>query len=414
MAGVTTALALGASAIGGAMSASAQNKAMRQAADAAAFNPWGVSGGGGNITFQDGQIQGTLDPTQQMFQNMFTQQFQRSFGGGAYGSGAINLGSTIGREQLPGLFQGALDASMQTPQAAANMFSQNAANQALMGQNIGQSFLGMAQQFGGRQIGANEGQAQQLFGQGFGALGNTDFSQIADQQIAAARAYARPGEERAVDSKFQNLYNKGILSQTGGERQIGELALAQEQADIQRVMGAQQFANVLGEQNRAFGLNAINQGFGARQMDQSFNLGAGQLFGQMGQGMLNYGAGQAQSGLNAQFGLSDLINSRGQQRLANATSLLGLGSDLQNTNMNQAMGFFGGNLAMNDQLRQLMALGVNTGSAGAAAGAQQAQYLSQTGGSPMGSFLSGMGGGLMGGIADGGISGGKSIFSFFK
>lgn len=396
MAGITAAVAIGASAIGGAMKASAQNKAMKNAANAAQFNPYNVNGAGGNVTFgRNNTVNVTADPMMQQFQGMFGQQAMNMFGPGQYGIGGINFGQQAGIEFLPQMFQSAMNASMQTPDQAANMFSQNAANQALMGQDVGQGFLGMAQQMGLQQTGANEGQAQQLFGAGFNALNNTDFSQLADQQIALQRQYARPMEERAVNDKFQSLFNSGALGATGGQRQIGELALAQEQADIQRVMGAQQFANMLGQQNQAFGLSAIGQGFNARQMDQTFNQNAANLFGGLGMNMLNYGAGQAQAGLNAQFGLSDMLNTRGQQRLANVQQVLGLGAGLQQGNINSALGLFGGNLAINDQLRQLMALGGNIGGQQAAAGAQQAQYLSQTGGSPFGSFLGGLGSGMM-------------------
>jgi hypothetical protein len=74
---------------------------------------------------------------------------------------------------------------------------------------------------------------------------------------------------------------------------------------------------------------------------------------------------------------------------------MGFGSGLQNQNMNQALGMFGGVQNLNQQQRQLAALGINAGSAGAAAGANQANYLSQTGASPMGSFLTGLGGSMM-------------------
>lgn len=394
MAGITTALAIGASAVGGAMKSRAQQKAANAAAAGAQFSPWNIGGAGGNINFNNGKISAGLDPNQQMMQNVFQNMFGNIAAGGGFNQEAAMAASQMGTQALPSVFQGAMDASQQIPVDAVNAFTQNAMNNAQFGQGFGMNALAQAAQFGGQQTGLNEGLAQGLFSRAQGLM-DQQFTDVRDAQLANARALARPGEERAVNAKFQNLFNRGVLSQTGGERQIGELALAQEQADIQRQFGAEQFANQLTQQNRQFAGNLLGQGLQGRQMDQSFNLGAGGLFANMGQGMMQFGAGQAGAGLGAQMSLSDMINTRGQQRLANTQNLLGFGQNINQSNINQMLSMFGAQSQQNADLRNLMALGINAGGQQAAGGAAAGNLMMQGAGSPMGSFLGGLGAGLM-------------------
>lgn len=395
MAGVTTALALGAMGVGGAMNAKSQQDMAKRAAAGAQFNPWNVSGAGGVVDFSNGQINANFDRAGQFRNNAFQDMFMNIAGGGGFGQQAAQYANDIGTSQLAPAFWGAQEASQQIPVDAANLFSQYSADNAAFGQNFGMNALAQASNFGGKQTGINEGLAQGLFSQAQNAF-SQDFSGIAADQLARSRQLARPAEERAVNAKFQNLFNRGALSSTGGERQIGELALAQEQADINRQFGADQFANQLLQQNRQFGLNAIGQGLQGRSLDQNFNLGAGQLFAGMGQNALNFGQNAGLQGLNAQFGLSDMINSRGQQRLANVQNLLGFGNQLTQSNLNQMLGIQGGMSMQNADLRNLIALGINAGGQGAAAGANAGNLMMQGAGSPFGSFLEGIGGGYMG------------------
>jgi hypothetical protein len=268
------------------MSSQSEKDAMQEAAAAAAFNPYNVRGGGGSATFDPmGTIRMGDDEQSAMFRNLFAQQGQNLLQGGGFGEGAINFANTQGSQMMPGMFQGALNASsLGNLGQNVDAFSQYANQNAMLGQQMGMGQMGLANQFAQRQTGINEGAAQGLFGQGFSALGNTNQDQLTSQFIDRQRAFARPGEERAVNSKFQNLYNRGILSSSGGERQIGDLAQAQEMADIQRVNAGEQFGNMVSQQNRQFGLGAIGAGFGARAQDQRFNQNAAQLFGNMGQG----------------------------------------------------------------------------------------------------------------------------------
>lgn len=381
----------GLSLLGGLMGNDAQADAARQAAEMARFRPYNVSGAGGEATFDGQNLSLRGDATTQDLQGLLSGRALDQLAGGGFGSGAIGFANDVGSNMLPGLFGGALEASQMIPTGAFNQFANQANQNAQFGFGAGQNFLGQAAAFGSSQRGINDQLAQGLFGRA-GSLFDQDFSNIRDEQLSIARNLARPAEDRAVNSKFQNLFNRGALSQTGGERQIGELALAQEQADYGRQLGSSQFANQLLQQNRQFGQGLLGSGLQARGLDQSFNLGAGGLMGNLGANLLNFGGQQAGAGLNALTNLSNLQNSRGQQRLQNATSLLGFGGNLNQSNLNQSLGLLSGYRGLNADLRQLGALGGNLGQAGSNAGANAGQLLANgTGGSPVGSALSGLG-----------------------
>jgi hypothetical protein len=368
-----------------------QDKRAQQAAQMAQFNPFNIDlGGFGRVSFEDGTARAQMTPAQQQLAGLFQGGASNLLGGGAANQFGINQSIGLGSSDLGGAFAGAQQQGLPM-QALQNFMQSNQLGQGL-GFGGGQQALDLARQFGTSQTGINEGVAQGLFGQGFNALGNTDFSSLAADQLARSRQLARPAEERAVNSKFQNLFNRGALASTGGQRQVGELALAQEQADIGRQFGADQFANQLAQQNRQFGLSSIGQGLGARAQDQQFNLGAANLFGGMGQNLLNFGAGQARQGLDAQLGFNQIGNQRAQQRLANAQNMLGFGSQMQSNNIRDALGLQGGSSQMAGDLRNLIALGGNLGGQQSQAGAQAGNFLMQGAGSPLGEFLQGFGG----------------------
>lgn len=394
MAAVTAGIvALGA---GAAMNAKAKRDAGRRAWESSRWGGFDLNGGGGRISFgPDGAMHGIADSDMQMFRNLFSGMSQDIAGGGGFGQDAIDFANFGGSAALPGAFGSAMDASMQLPTGAVDAFTNFSAGNAALGQAFGANALGTAASFAGQQTGINEGIAQQLFGFGSDALNNTDFSSLAADQLSRQRAFARPGEERAVNSKFQNLFNRGALSSTSGERQLGELALTQELADIQRVNSAEGFANMLQQQNRSFGLNAFGAGLGARAQDQSFNLNAANTFGGLGLNALSFGQNAGQAGLNTQLGFSELINSRGQQRLANAQGLLGFGQQLNMGNFGQLMQLFGGIGAMNTQMQNLMALSGNLSAQRSAANAGASGFAVGSAGSPFGSFLQGIGQGML-------------------
>jgi hypothetical protein len=376
------------------MQAREGRKAAQAAADAAAFNPYAMVGPSGYTSISDGQMRYNEGEDTKLQRGTFNDMFANIAGGGGFNQEAANMMSQMGTGMLPGVFGGAMDASAQIPTGAFNAFTQNAMNNAAYGQNFGMGAMGQAMDFAGRQTGINEGQVQNMMSRG-NQLMNQDYSQLAADQLARSRELARPAEERAVNAKFQNLFNRGVLSQTGGERQVGELALAQEQADIQRQFGADQFAASRLDADRNAAFNLFGQGFQGRGLDQQFNLGAAGQFANMGTNMLNFGAGQAGQGLGARVQMSDMINSRGQQRIKNVTDLLGFGQGINEGNINQMLGMFGAGQQLDTNARNWLALGINSGSAQSAAGAQQGNFMMRGAGSPFGSFLEGLGGGYM-------------------
>ena len=336
------------SAVGGFMSARNQKKAAQAAAAGAQFNPWNISGPGGGVNFSNGTARATDSAENAMMRGGFSDVANMGFQNALMGPGQVM--SAMGAGAMPGAFQGAMDASQFIPSQAFGQFGNLAG-----------------------------GQAGALNAFGMNALQNSDFSALAQDQLSRMRAQARPGEERAVNAKFQNLFNRGALSATSGERQIGELALSQEMADIQRSMNADQFANVLQQQNRNFGLGAMGQALGA-----------------------------GQAGLQSQIGFADMTNQRAQQRMQNAFQMFGMGQDTTNNAINQAMTANQGIQGINATNRANIALGANMGAAGASAGAQAGQLAMQGAHSPMGSFLGAFGGAIpnfnFGGFGGGGSS----------
>ena len=379
-------------AIGGGLNASKKKKALQEAAEMSKFKGFDISGAGGNLTFGDNSVSVSPDAQSAGFQDAFASAFSDIMSGGGYGGQAINLAQNMGTSALPWTFAGAMQASDPTSALMAgnihNAFSQG---NALFGQAAGMNNLAMMQDFANRQGGFNEGMNQNMFNLGLDAMVNADYSGLRDDFLTRQRAYARPGEERAVDSKLTNLFSRGTLQQTGGDRKIGELALQQELADIQRVNSAEQLAMQQQAADRGFGLSAVSQGYGGRGMDMANNAQMANLFGNTGLGLMQFGQGASQSGFNTMLGLNELVNTRGQQRLLNTQNLLGFGAGLQNQNMNQAMGFFGGYQNVNDALRNLIALGGNLGSEQALAGARAGSFAAQRGFSPFGTFLEGFG-----------------------
>jgi hypothetical protein len=145
------------------------------------------------------------------------------------------------------------------------------------------------------------------------------------------------------------------------------------------------------QQNRQFGLQNMAAGQGFRAQDDAFNLQRAGLFGNQAQNFMNFGQQAGGQGFGAAVTGSQLANTRGQQRLANAGQLFGFGQQAGQQQFGQMLGAFGANTQQNADLRNLIALGGNLGSAGASAGANQGGFTSQTGGSAAGTFLSGLG-----------------------
>ena len=363
-------MVLGAAISGGAALAGgilgSNDDALKDAARAAEFRPVRINTGSGSIDFNRFGDNRTLDvaladPLEQARAGLFggisgSNQFL-PFGSdldSALRSGQFNIGSLLsglGVGGMPGAFSG---------------FDQQLGINQLQDQGFLSRFLG------------ETGQAQQLgLGTGFGAntlglgmLGNSDFSQIADQQLQRLRSEALPDEQRFANQTINNLFNTGRLGAPGGAQALGRLQESQDKADLGRQGAAFDFANRLRQQN-------LQTGSGLLGIANSSVAGLGNL---------------ARQRADAGFLFGDRSLSRADQRLSNLQRQFGFGEDLrqrQSTGLlSQLLGLEG---TLFDRERGLLDDSIRAGGAASAAGANAGQFLSQTGGSELGGLLGGVG-----------------------
>ena len=213
-------------------------------------------------------------------------------------------------------------------------FSQQSGNTAFggMGGLMGQLQGSLGQDFSG-------GLQNQLFGQGMqNQMAAGDQSALFNQSLATQRAAAQPQMDRQTNRLQDQLFAKGLLGQNStatGEafRGLGE---AHAQADLgfqNNAFGqSQQMAQFLGQ----LGGQQMGQGqqFLGQNMNQ-FNQNIGQQMGLEGQGF-----NQNLQGMNFNA-------SQGQNRLAAAQGLFGLGNDVMGQNVGLGLGASDSLLAMN-------------------------------------------------------------------
>jgi len=170
------------------------------------------------------------------------------------------------------------------------------------------------------------------------AGGAPSFNQLASERLASLRASARPAEERTTQAALERLYGQGRLGTTGGQRALGELARAQEEADIARTIAAQDFAqqqqNVLANQaiqRGQLGLSALGGALGGQQFLTGTGtnlLGMGTQVGQFGRTLQEQARGMDINTLLAATG-QDVAARMGQAGLGQG--LFGLGAQLPST-----------------------------------------------------------------------------------
>lgn len=249
--------------------------------------------------------------------------------------------------------------------------------QYLNGNSPTSGFQNYANQVGG-------GQLPQLFGQAIDTAGNIpisaynqyqntmgnlgqqaqglfDLSGLTNSRLEMLRQQAAPYEQRQMDMVANSAFARGQLGGPGGRLALSNFGDSLARADLGRQMAAQD----LGVQAQGVGGNLIG------------------LQGNLAQGMFG----------NA-ITMSNLANTRAQQRLQNATGLFGFGQELSQQDYNQGQGYFGNMQGMDEQMRQWIALGGNIGGQQSQAGANQGQFMMQNSGSPGGAFLSTLGTGL--------------------
>ena len=157
-------------------------------------------------------------------------------------------------------------------------------------------------------VGQGTGRAAQVQGQGLQRAGDGRVVGVAQVFQRQAGAVGRQhGAQR--------------LQAVGGAGQFGQLAQAQQMADVQRGLAASQFAQ--GQQNQMLNQaqGFLGMGLQGTGMDQSRGLQLGQL----GSGMFGQMPGLAGAGLQALIGSDTRNVSRAQDRLSSMEGLFGFG-----------------------------------------------------------------------------------------
>lgn len=407
-------------AVGGFMNAKQSRKDAQRSADRATFSPFDSQGlfGSADITFDRdnpgrNNIRMGLNPnSNQLFQSL---QQGAQQGASQFPHAANELSSLFGPAfmaqgggAIPGLFQNQIMNSMQLldetgPQTLQNL--QGIGNQAGMFAGSG-----LSRMFGGPSA---QGLSNFAGSQGASLLGTPgaqSFNDVSAERLRLLRESARPTEERAVNSRMQQLFNTGNLGSTGGSIQMGELAQAQEQSDIQRQLEAQGFAEQLRGRDMQDVLSRMEMGSGLLGQAMS-GVGMDQNFagtqGQVGAGMFSQLPGIQQN----IFGNSALMDqqslSRGMNRMQSAQQLFGFGDTSSGAAFQRALQALGAGQSMEQNLRAQVALGLEGGAQAASAGSNAGALAMQGAGSPFGASLAGLGQSLSG---EGG--GGAGIDSF--
>ena len=383
----------GASLLGGVLDRNAAKKSAKRAA--AQVVPYNIEGAGGSIGIdqKNRTVTANLSPDQQAMYDMLGQQGMGMLGGGGPLGGFQQFSQYLGNQAMPGMFNDYLNASGQIPNQAFGQFG------GLMG-GMGNMALGGAQRGLGAAFapGMNRRLSGRLFGQGMG-MQNTPVDQyrdIAANQLDLMRQQSAPQEERASNAMFQKLFSKGQLASTTGGDNFERFGEGLANADMQRQLSAQGFAEGLyrGDQQFAqnqsrLGQGLIGMGFQGQGMDQNYQ----NMMGSLGQGLLGQAGGFAGQGLNAAIGQSDMVNSRATQRLSEAQRMMFGGAELGNQNQQNALNLFGQQGNLQSMLYNLMGMSSNMGS-GQAAGAQAMSRMLPTS-SPFSGAIDRVGGALM-------------------
>ena len=276
------------------------------------------------------------------FQDQFNQATQDPAGQAMFGRGVIGMG----QQGFMPAFQNAQDAGFGMSDAALPGFMQNL--QQLQGMFGGMGQQGMNAAFGSPTAAGNTAFANNAAMGLFNQFGN--FDQLAQQQKASMDALALPQEQQASRSALQGLFNSGRLGTTGGANQMGQLAQAQQMADVGRGLTASQFAQQQqqGMLNQAQGF--LGQAFSGIGMDQSRGLQLGQL----GSGMLQQIPGLQSAGLQALIGSDTRNVSRAQDRLSAMEGLFGFGQSQMEAPIGLASRTLGAIAPLDAQQNQLI------------------------------------------------------------
>lgn len=386
-----TAISIG----GGLLNDRSARKAAKRAA--AETKPWDLNSAGGYSVDYDpsnrslnvgmtGQQQGIYDQLGGMTTGMLS---------GMYGpyQGYQQFTQDIGNNALPGMFGDYLGASANIPNQSFDQFGTRIG--ALGNMSMAGGMNALSQSFG---PGQNTALSNNLFSRGLGMQNiNVDnYRDIANNQLGLMRDLAAPQEERAANSMLQRMFSMGQMGGTAGARNIEAFAQGQSNADMERQLAAQQFAEGLYRGDQQFGLNQaqlgqglLGMGYQGQTNDLSRQLGMGYL----GQGMLGQSGGFAQQGLEGAINQSEMGNQRALQRLAQAQQQLFGGASMYDNNIARGLGMLQARGNMDTQLMNWLQTSSNVGTGQGVAAQALANGLPNT--NPFSGFLEGLGGGLL-------------------
>ncbi|MDJ0764855.1 MAG: hypothetical protein QNJ97_17875 [Myxococcota bacterium] len=386
---------------GSAIQAGAQDRATDAAIEAAQFRPFDIFTPGGSAAFNT-QTDSVTASSPQLDQ--FGQLLQQNILGAldpsalsSRGFGLIPSLQNFSLEQLEGVDPNAdLDAALGLRTDATGLLSGQLGG-------LQAQLSGLA----GNSLGISEGAsvfdpfAQFALGRGQELL-QSDSQSVVDQTLQRLRNQARPAEERAVDSTVQSLFSRGVLGGTQTDRTLGELSLSQELADIQRQQVAEQVGLSRFQANQSAGQSLFGQGLGALGAGRDERRATANLFGNLGLQSLGQQRGLFGDQFAASTGLADFTASRGQQRLANLQNLFNFGQQAEGAQLQQGLAGISGQLQLNQDLRNLIALGGNLGGQQQVASGQIANAILAGAQSPFGAGLSTLSEGLLTGILNSG------------
>lgn len=285
------------------------SQSSRSAARGMQYRPWNVQSQLGNTSFNGGRLNMNFVGDSQHVNSALGMMQRNALS--QFGQGQQDR---LGTSYLRGLYNTA-----------------NAGDQA--------NILGLSQYLGG----SGQYQNQNFMDVNSGLLSNFDPQAAASNYTNLLRQQAMPQEQQATQSAMSGLFGSGRLGTTGGALQMGQLAQAQQQADIQRQIAGQEhglqqqlMAQQGYDQARANQQGLMLNAFGANQqgMMNQFNMDQG-LFNRA-LDFYNAGANTTQQRFERGMQLFGGENALNQQDLANFQGLLGSQQSMYQTLMDQA------------------------------------------------------------------------------
>jgi hypothetical protein len=274
-----------------------------------------------NLTMQDSDFGAGA---RSFFESQFGTATQDVSGLGAFGTSIVDQGV----QNFANDFGNAQQADFGASNAQTTGFI-NQSNQAA-DQFAGLGNRGMDALFGAPDNTAGIGMANAAAGR---LLGSADSAQaMGNQMTAQLNNLARPAEEQAVNKKFNSLFGTGRLGNTGGQGELGQLALAQSQAQDARNLAGMQFGADQFAQNQALANQFLGTGGSLTNADQSMAATVGGI----GAGMFGLGQNTAQAGTNASIGMDERNVQLQDDRLARTEALFGFGQHTLETPSAQA------------------------------------------------------------------------------